>query len=472
VPDVNYTIGEKIEIDYAAISAQLSPEVIEVIPASSDSNDMSLSINLVSTNIIIENHVTGTIWETLKVDEFLSLNNQTLQKSPLILTYMYDGWSTGKRLDAYTHSISKQAYEIEMIDGGVRIIYHMAVHTPSLSWMLQRITSELYNTLYTATDASGRIALERIYSSPSGTNFYQIVSSIAQPFIDRIYDVWYNEYGLTIETLFELNSYFNIRNTFIEMPSFKVPVEYILDQGELVVKVVLPEIKEESVSFEEGKTLFIQDIDVLPYFFSSLNKNDAYMFVPDGSGAIIDLSLPDYNYTRYTKPVYDNRSLISSVYSTYQDQEKILMPVFGYANENRAIFAIIESGAMQSLMQVRRSSSANNLNAIHPTIIYRYKDIYSLSGIDIDMYSNPMNDTSYQIRYQMIEHEDDDVHYMDMVEKYQQYLFEDKIRQAVGPAIKIEMLGAILDRAFFVGIPYDQMISLTSYRDVIDIMDS
>jgi len=472
VPDYIYLTGEQVEIDYTQISAGLSLEVIQIIAPSAENDFKSMSINLVTTNIIIEDHQSGVIWETLNVNPALNTNNQNLQKAPLFVTYMYEGWTTGKRLDAFTHSISQQKYTIEIIDGGVRVNYHIGVHTPTLSWMPQRITESLYDQLHQATDTSGKIALQSVYQKPTGANFYQIVTSIAQPFIDRIYRVWYEEYGLTFETLFELNQFYNIRNNFIEVPSFEIPVEYTLNQGDFIARVVLQEIKETSLSFEEGKTLFIQDIDLLPYFQSSLNASDAFMFVPDGSGAIIEIDQPDFNFTRYTKGVYDSRSLLSSHYTNYVDQESILMPVFGYARGQKGVFGIIESGAMQSLIQIRRASSNNNLNAIYPTIVYRHKDVFSLSGINIDMYSDPLNDTDYQVRYQLLQDDFQSIHYMDMVKSYQNYLFGNQMPEDYIPEVHVNVLGAIKDRAFFVGIPYEKMIGLSTYQDAVMMMES
>ncbi len=471
IPEYIYESGETIQINYEQIQLGNTPDIIEVVSPSVENNFRSLSINLITTNIIIEDHQTGAIFETLKVNSALNEANQNLQRAPLFITYMYEGWTTGKRLDAFTHSISRQKYEVIIIEGGVRVIYHMGVHTPSLSWMPQRITETLYDELHAQTNASGKIALQNVYQRPSGANFYQIVSSIAQPFIDRIYSVWYEEYGLTFETLFELNRAFNIRNNFIEIPSFKIPVEYKLDQGDFIARVVLPEIKEESLSFNDEESLFIQDIDLLPYFFSTQNHSDAFMFVPDGSGAIVELSRPDFNYTRYTKGFYDARSLLSTHYTPYLDQESILMPVFGLAKENFGIFGIIESGAMQSLLQIRRASSNNALNAIYPTIIYRHKDAFSLSGVVIDMYSKPLNEIDYQVRYRLLE-KTDDITYMNMVESYQDYLFGEKPKENYIPDIHINLIGAIKDRAFFIGIPYEKMIALTSFRDAKLIMES
>ena len=74
---------------------------------------------------------------------------------------------------------------------------------------------------------------------------------------------------------------------------FHVPIEYTLDGDNLVVRVPASEIRyPKDVLNAEGQkvTYPLVSIDVLPYLGAADNTADGYMFVPDGSGALIRLN--------------------------------------------------------------------------------------------------------------------------------------------------------------------------------------
>ena len=65
--------------------------------------------------------------------------------------------------------------------------------------------------------------------------------------------------------------------------SFTIPIEYRLTENGLSVSVPTKEI-------EEKGGAVISRIRVLPFFGAAGTDADGYMFVPDGSGALINLN--------------------------------------------------------------------------------------------------------------------------------------------------------------------------------------
>lgn len=458
--------GEEVMIDRQAIEQGDAPQEYELVTQ----NGLTMSIDLLTTNIILEDQ-DDFRFETLNVDETLNASAQRAQQSPFSLIYMYEGWEVGKRLDAYNHAVADDNYTIETISNGVRIHYNLTITTPSLTWMPQRIDEALYDQLHSMTDQTGKIALSQIYSRASGATNYSIVSSAPQAAIDRIYDLWYEEYGLDYDELFALNEAFNIRNRFIEKPDFTIPVEYTLEDGDLKVRVLSHAIKEESLEFEEGRSLFITELDLHSGLHSRPIEEDSFIFVPDGSGAIINLDEPQTYYTRYQKSIYDNRSHLSSELKNMDFQHTINLPIFGIASQDTSVLGIIESGAEQTRLQVRRASSLSGYNAVYPTIQYRYRDMHSvISGVEIDIYSELLNDQEYIVRYKIIDN-DNTPSYMDFVDLYRDYLFNDSNENPIVPSIHLELIGAFNKKEHFLGIPYNSVVALTTYQQAKTLME-
>ena len=77
---------------------------------------------------------------------------------------------------------------------------------------------------------------------------------------------------------------------------FEVPLEYLLDGENLLVRVPLEEVKypqdvfdpQRSTSRSEKVSYPIESIRVLEYFGAADSTHSGYVLVPDGSGALIE----------------------------------------------------------------------------------------------------------------------------------------------------------------------------------------
>ena len=151
-----------------------------------------------------------------------------------------------------------------------------------------------------------------------------------------------------------------------------VPVRYTLVDGKLHAAVVLvgddgkPGIKEDGVVNSNGTKdkFMIVDINLLPAFGAGSTgkkkveeRDTGYLFVPDGSGALIDFSsnLLDASYKGM---VYgDDMSIVPEERMTYT--ESVRLPVFGTAittgGMQEAMMGIITKGDMTSSISVINS---------------------------------------------------------------------------------------------------------------------
>lgn len=119
-------------------------------------------------------------------------------------------------------------------------------------------------------------------------------------------------------------------------PNFVIPLEYRLEEGSLVVKIPVGQVKE-SGQYQ------IRSLELLNMFGAADQLTDGYMLVPDGSGSLIRLNNGKVKEEQYVQRVYGPDPNDNS-YRRGQVSQNARMPVFGMKAGDGAWFAVIEKG--------------------------------------------------------------------------------------------------------------------------------
>lgn len=137
---------------------------------------------------------------------------------------------------------------------------------------------------------------------------------------------------------------------------FFIPAEYRLDNGSFVAELKTEEI-------QGAKGFYIDSIDFLPYFAAADKNESGYMFVPDGSGALIELNSSVKNGYAYSQPVY---GMDLAVTQTLQNQhsQQIYMPVFGLSSTQGGFLAIIEEAEAAASVNANIGSVISSYNTV------------------------------------------------------------------------------------------------------------
>ena len=291
-----------------------------------------------------------------------------------------------------------------------------------------------------------------------------------------------------------------------QKPVIRCALEYTFnDDGSLSVR-----LPASSISFDE--TLYtLESITPLQYFGYGDMSTDGFIFMPDGSGSVIEFE--DF----YSKNV--SLSLTGDVFGqdycyatvTGQHREQITMPVFGLvtgSNLNAAtieslkyynsslssaktgFFAIIEEGAALAQINLVSSGAAHVFSGIYATYEPYPQDEFDLSetlsvgnaGV-LTMVSESKYTGSYVTRYTMLldekvgnhlygEGKFYDTTYSGMASYYRNYLKKDgtlsalKVESDALP-LYIETLGSMTITSKFLTFPVEESIALTSFGDVL-----
>ncbi|PLR99077.1 DUF5696 domain-containing protein [Bacillus sp. T33-2] len=247
--------------------------------------------------------------------------------------------------------------------------------------------------------------------------------------------------------------------------AFQLDVE--LEDDQLVVTIPKEQLK-------ENKRTQLISVKAYP-FFGSVNENDlnGYMFLPDGSGALI----------RYEKS--GNKSGTPFVGSVFGEDEgfkrtmavnekvypvqPIKMPVFGAVHgvKENAFLTVIEDGYSFADIVAYPAGISTDFNWVSSQFHYRYEYYQPTSKNmqGINLYQKDTNDFDIKLRYMFLNKDNAD--YVGMAKRYQEYLVEnEKLKKQEDKAqVRLEILGGEVKH----GLLWDTVIPMTEVDKIPQI---
>lgn len=325
---------------------------------------------------------------------------------------------------------------------------------------------DLVNAYWDVIDkATGKYAA-RNYEGMSGTvrnRLYQIF------YVDEVFGEYSREQSIEENAL---NGYFEVTVKF----GFDIAIQVLLTKDGLEIKVINESITEYSKSK-------LADISVYPYFGASINidpetklENTGYLVIPDGSGAILEFNNGKTAARSYSKRLY-GRDLAVLPYEMPEEQERILIPLYGVVKENIGFAAIITEGDPLATINANVSGiSDDSYNKIYTNFKLReYENSIIGSGWNtyrLNIWTKDIVKTDFNIKYKILTGEDNN--YVGVANAYKEYLIKEKglvVNNEIDNKVIIELLGAFDKQKFFLGVPYTSMSSLTTYKEASLIVD-
>ena len=257
-----------------------------------------------------------------------------------------------------------------------------------------------------------------------------------------------------------------------------IPVRYrITDdcfQAEIVAQGVL----------EYGKNT-IKSIDLLPFFGAGGSKDEGYLFLPDGSGALVYFNNNRLTAKTYNKTVYgfDNGTndkvmggAASAAYFTVSENQQL--PVYGLSNGDQGFLAIISQGASRAAINANVAYKYTLYNTVWPT--YYYHTIGTVRQTQKDgsetitkvAEKNTETWQDFQVSYYFLEEGKNT--YTDMAALYRDYLIEHsglESRVTDSLPLYLDLYGYIEKTKSLMGIPVERKIPMTTIDDVNAMLD-
>ena len=258
----------------------------------------------------------------------------------------------------------------------------------------------------------------------------------------------------------------------------EIALEYRLDGEELVVSIPADEIvTPQEVEDTAGNvhTYNLHRIDFLPYLGATYEeRDDGYIFVPDGSGALMRFD-SNSSVGSYLSTLFYGQDL------TLEDRtektrfiEQLYLPVYGIKQSDQALLGIIEKGASLAQLRAHRSGVRSSYNKVFPSFNIRPRGEIDLGQIgNITVYQDRSYEQDIQVRYSFLTGQEAD--YSGMAGRYRSYLVDKYDLTRLDPEQKLpfflELTGGItrLQRRF--GFPAELVEPLTSYEEVTPVVD-
>lgn len=248
---------------------------------------------------------------------------------------------------------------------------------------------------------------------------------------------------------------------------FSIPIIVTLKSKYLEVTIDYKHIKEYGTSK-------VCQIDLMPLMGAGSPTDSGYLFLPDGSGGIVDFANITENNTDYDEPVYGYDGGIDVTLSQLPHREGIKMPVFGIKCGSDAIFGIITE--QEALARIKASSAMNSFgySAVYPSFSYRESD---LTGIvdkgsvtrSVRLVDNTVSSENPKVCYYFLS--GDEADYSGMARLYQSYLVKkfELTKNASKIFPYIEAFGLTYKKTNFFGLSFKSSIAANKFSDLLKI---
>lgn len=417
-----------------------------------------------------------------------AINNQ---KSTITLQYIT---TTGTRRDInnYNYSIfhpesivspeGARTYSIKYIENGFQVLYEIVDLEIDHLWFPKFIPTEEVedSTKYSPLE---RAKIDRIYNYDNKRNLYYLSDadysdSMKRQFKRELFAIFYNpdgspkeQLGYTRDKVIEINEeYGYYDDTKVLKLEIGVQVRLTKDGFETSI------IRE---SLVDTPYFRLASITLYPLLGTAISQNPdntptkGHLVIPDGSGAIIDFNNDKQNHSPYRKRLYGNDLALLPIKEP-EDQEQIHIPVYGMLKENTGFAAIITKGDAQSSISADTSNRVDSYNKIYPTLNVRENELITLGTgwvtHSLNLWTEKMVKSDLTVAYTLLIGEENS--YVGVANAYRDYLILEEGFKKVEKEfsnLMIEFLGAYDEKSFFLGMPYNRIRTMTTFKEALQI---
>ena len=253
-----------------------------------------------------------------------------------------------------------------------------------------------------------------------------------------------------------------------QSPYFEVQLDYRLDGRDLLVSLDPRQIVEQ-------EQYQLTRIELLGGLGAVSASDGHYLFVPDGSGAILD-AVQDNPLMRQVSMQFYGSDFGVNLLSEDELSPECVFPVFGLKDTGRALFAVAESGEALAGLTAGLPDDTSPYARIAPWYQYRVVDSIDLNGMgDTDrknVYSSAISQQPLVLRYHPLYGED--ASYSGMARYYRRYLIQRGLLPAASreteTPLDIDLLGAYSKQEMKYGFPVTSSLASTTFAQAEQII--
>ena len=475
---VNVEKQHELDFEYYSYEAEKQPESYVL-----ENNYLKFEMDPATTQFSILQKNTGHVWysnpQNIESDPIALGKEKNNMKSPFLIKYSTINGSDDI-YDVYSNSIKRNFYTVSKNGNEIRVdytigqmdreyIFPLAIYEEELNKYKEKLSSSEkramdrayheydINKMKPTDDVEGLLAK---YPKLKDEKLYLVFENI-QTYLKEQMETIFEGLGYTYDDYLRHKEMYK-ENNAKEVPAFNLSVIYKIDGKNFTVDVPFSEISYKS------KYPIVQ-ISVLPYFAAAGTDDQGFMFVPEGSGAIINFNNGKTKQNGYYADVYgwdyasDRKALITETRNAF--------PVFGVSYGDSSFISILEDGAEYAGIAAEISGKLASYNYVRADYKMLHREQFEVTTRNTSaQYSYekglPAEEKIHQV-YTFI----DSGSYVDMAKEYRSYLFasEKKLNDSEIP-FAAEIVGAIDKVQQVAGIPKTLPYSLTTYSEAASII--
>lgn len=241
-----------------------------------------------------------------------------------------------------------------------------------------------------------------------------------------------------------------------------VPVDYVIEDDRFTVTVDPTKIADNGEQYATAVAL-------APFVCGVKNGvKDSWLFMPDGSGAIIEPNDTATVGDMGASHVYGEDLTVQNYYYT-SHLEQAYMPVFGAKKGDKALLAIIESGAKSASINWNIGSANIGYSSVYASFAFRGYSLtipprgYSGATKYIKLMADYIDPTLLTVAYYPLSGEKASI--TGMAETYRNYLIKNgdlKKSDAAEKSVAFKYMGGTQQPDFFLGLPTTKLFPLTT----------
>ncbi len=427
------------------------------------------------------------------------------QMASLVQVMFYDSQSKPTTYTSFADAVSKQQFETEEIENGIRFNFQIGKlqtesalpYAAEATRFEEKVIKVLEEKSKTSSEAA--FALRKVKAYWTRYTYSELSSSqkqsllvnypgledadlyVLRPVVEREQEMLLGylenltDYGWEDYLDDKKVSGYVSKESAVAL--FKFPLDITLDSnGDLIVDLPADEIEYDRDEF----TLF--RITLMQYFGAAKSTQDGWMFVPDGSGTLINFNKEKAKTSLNTiRRVYGDDYALTNTTEYLNLAQSAYLPVYGLHSRATGYMAIIEQGDAMARITSESGNIQSDFETIYSDFIYAnvqtldYSDGVKANG-SWTYYNKNYYKGSYRIRYKLFHGED--VTYVTMAKAYRNYLLEnDVLKEKLtlsndSTPFYLETLGLIDKTASFFGIVYNKKIPMTEFSDAQNMINT
>ena len=475
-----------ISSDSNANSISYISKVEEFVPGFKSvlKNDFfDLSYNGSTAEIAI-NDRNGNIWFSNPQD---GQNQDYLSKSQMIIYYYKDNLM--ESMNSYFHCVKDNKHSARVEENALLVEYQIGDDAFDINILpkyveRKRMENEILKKLseedrefvlskyklYKLSDLDDKVLRDAILIKYPPVALHDVyVRDEVKPYMGKkLYEV-FQKASYTLEDLQKDCDDNEIQNTYVPAPNFNITIRYELEKEGVCVKIDPSTIKYTETSPPVR-------FDLLPYFGSATVNDQGYMFVPDGSGAIINFNNGKTTAAAYEKRLFAFDRAQEQLEST-KPQQASTLPVFALSNSDNSFMATIDEGyQIAGITADVGGKSTSQYNHINPYFSLFSSDYTSMSinqagELKTLTCAPKIFSGNIVINYHLLPEK---VEYSELAMKYRQWLIEkgflvEKEHKTAG--FNLEFISTATVSKNFLGFPYKSLSALTTYEQMAQIID-